>query len=144
VGDPVSVTCRGSFEVSIDADRAIELFTPEGERAWAEGWDPRYPDPDADLQAAGTAFTTRGAHGQLLWLITAAGDSAISYARFDPRGIVGAIEVGCAPVSGGATRVEVTYRLTAAHEAVRAELAEFARSYDDYLASWRLAIEATL
>ena len=53
-----AVACTGSFQLAIDADRAIALFTPEGERAWVEGWDPRYPVEGADDSAPGTVFVT--------------------------------------------------------------------------------------
>ena len=144
MGDRVSVTCTGAFELPIPAERAIEFFTPEGERDWAEGWDPSYPDSDADRAAAGTAFSTRGHHGELLWLITASDDRSKAYARFDPRGIVAAIEVACTPASDASTKVEVSYRLTAFHDAARAEIEEFAAGYDAYLGAWKRAIEALL
>jgi hypothetical protein len=140
----VSVKCSGSFELPIDGRRAIELFTPEGERGWVEGWDPRYPDPAADRAAAGTAFVTRGEYGDLFWLITASEAASKSYARFDPRGIVAAIEVVCTPVSEAATRVDVSYTLTALHRAAEDEVAQFASGYDAYLAAWKRAIEAVL
>jgi hypothetical protein len=140
----VRVNCSGSFELAIDARRAVELFTPEGERLWVEGWSPRYPDPDADRAAAGTAFATRGEHGDLFWLITASEDSSKSYARFDPRGIVAAIDVVCTPLVGVATRVDVSYRLTAFHEPAEDEIARFAAGYEGYLASWKRAIDAVL
>jgi hypothetical protein len=144
VGDPASVICRGAFELSVPAERAIGLFTPEDERLWAEGWDPRYPDPDAEPTAAGTAFTTTGEHGALFWLITGSEALSKSYARFDPRGIVALIEVACTPAPEGSTRVEVTYRLTAVHDAARAEIADFEGGYDAYLTAWKRAIEPVL
>jgi hypothetical protein len=39
------VVREGSFELDTSADRALLLFTPEGERAWVKGWEPKpmYP-----------------------------------------------------------------------------------------------------
>jgi hypothetical protein len=144
VKDRVSATCCGAFEIAIDAAHAIELFTPEGERRWVEGWEPHYPDPDRDRRAAGTAFVTRSEDGERFWLITAAAESSMAYSRFDPRGIVAAIEVVCTPVSDAVTRVDVSYTLTALNRAAEADIAEFAAGYDGYLAGWKRAIEAVL
>jgi hypothetical protein len=32
--------------VGLPPEQAMALFTPEGERRWAEGWDPHYLEPD--------------------------------------------------------------------------------------------------
>jgi hypothetical protein len=139
-GGLASITCHGAFEIPVRVERAGELFTPEGERAWVEGWDPHYPNPEADRSAAGTVFVTDRHGTETTWVITAVERSAIRYARFDARGIVAAVEVDWAATSPEATRVEVVYRLTAVNESVRSELASFAANYDAYLASWREAI----
>jgi len=34
---------EGSFELDLSAGKALPFFTPEGERAWVNGWD---PDPN--------------------------------------------------------------------------------------------------
>jgi len=34
-----------SFTVALPVAEAFRLFEPEGERRWAEGWDPRYLHP---------------------------------------------------------------------------------------------------
>jgi hypothetical protein len=44
----------GSFDLDTSADRALQLFTPEGERAWAPGWNPM---PEYPVQAR-VAFQT--------------------------------------------------------------------------------------
>lgn len=48
------VVREGSFELEMSADNALQLFTPEGERAWVNGWDPKplYP------AQVGVAFQT--------------------------------------------------------------------------------------
>jgi hypothetical protein len=139
-----SLTCTGSFRLDLDPGEAIRLFTPEGERAWVEGWDPAYPDPDADPDAPGTVFLTAGEGGERTqWMIVAAGADERRYARFDPRGLAALVEVRCAAGAGG-TRVEVTYSLTALAEDAEAHLAAFAAGYDAYLESWREAIEAAI
>ena len=138
--EPVSVTCTGGFEIAVPLDRAGHLFTPEGEREWVEGWDPRYPDPHADRFGVGTVFVTDGPAGEVTWVITAAQDGFKSYARWDRRGIVTVVEVELEAAGADATRVGVTYRMTALDDSVRAEPAEFEAGYDEYMEEWRAAI----
>ena len=38
-----AVTCVASFALNLPSERALGLFTPEGERDWVDGWDPAYP-----------------------------------------------------------------------------------------------------
>ena len=142
--DRTSVTCTGTFEIPIAAERAGELFTPEGEREWVESWDPRYPDPGADPAAPGTVFVTDRHGAEVIWVITAAEPAAMRYARFDSNGILATVEVAWEPAAEASTRVEVTYRMTAMRESARAELTGFADTYESYLRSWAEAIAAAL
>jgi len=144
MSEPWSVVCTGTFEIPVPSSRAGGLFTPEGERSWTAGWDPRYPDPDADKEAVGTVFVTDAHGGESVWVITAVSESAIGYARFDHEGIMGTIEVSWESAGAGRSRVEVTYRSTALREAARHRLAQFADHYEAFLDSWREAIEAAL
>jgi hypothetical protein len=144
MSEPWSVTCSGSFEIPVAADAAGELFTPEGERAWAEDWEPAYPDAGATAVEPGTVFVTDRGGAEAVWVITAVGEASVAYARFDPRGLMGTIEVAWEAVSAGHTRVEVVYRSTATEAPMRPVLKRFAAHYDSYMEHWREAIEATL
>jgi hypothetical protein len=53
-----------SFVVAMPAARALRLFEPEGERAWAEGWEPHYVHPVDGHAETGMVFTTE--HGGAL------------------------------------------------------------------------------
>ena len=141
---PWTITCSGGFEIPVAADAAGELFTPEGERAWAEDWEPRYPGSGFTAVEPGTVFVTDRQGSEAVWVITGVADGAIGYARFDPRGVMGTVEVTWTAVSEGRTRVEVTYRSTATDEAMRPELKRFEADYDMYMEHWREAIEASL
>jgi hypothetical protein len=139
-----SVTCTGSFEIPLEPARAIALFTAEGERAWVDGWDPSYPDPEASPDAPGTVFLT-AAHGgdPVKWMVAGTGEGERSYARFDPSGVAALVEVRCT-AAGSGTRVEVTYSQTALDEGAVDELERFAEGYDAYMQAWREAIESAI
>jgi hypothetical protein len=93
----------GTIAVPLPPEQAITLFTPEGERAWAPGWDPQHHS-DA-------VFTTDHDGTQTIWVVLDAGEDAVRYARVSPGRHAGTVEVRCR-ADGETTRAEVTYDLT--------------------------------
>jgi hypothetical protein len=122
--------CKGSLHVALAPERAASLFTPEGERAWAPGWDPGFPaGPD------GPVFTTHG--GETIWVAL----GGLRYARVTPGVQAGTVTVRCEP-EGGGTRAHVTYDLTALSDA--ADLDGFAAGFGELMAAWERHIAAAL
>ncbi len=120
--------CEGSFHVALPPDRAAALFTPEGERAWAPGWDPAYPGgPD------GPVFTTHD--GATVWLAL----GALHYARVTPGVQAGTVSVRLEPEQGG-TRAHVAYDLTALSPA--AALGDFEAGFPAMMRDWERRIAA--
>jgi hypothetical protein len=130
------VQLRGSVAVPLPPGEAFGLFTPEGERAWVPGWEPRFPAGD-DL-APGTTFLT---HEQTIWVIADRTPSSIRYARVTPGVHSGTVEVRCEAADGG-TRAQVSYDLTALGDP--ATLDRFASDFDAMLAEWERLIAAAL
>ena len=122
-------TCTGSLHVALPPDRAAALFTPQGERAWAHGWSPEYPED------GGPVFTTHA--GATVWVEL----GELRYVRVTPGVDAGTVAVRLAP-EGGGTRAEVTYDLTALSDDAR--IARFAAGFHAMLAGWERAIAATL
>ena len=123
------ISCRGHVRVALSPDEAIELFTPEGERRWVEGWDPRYPGGDEGV------FLT----GATTWVTVERGDRSRRYARVTPGVRAGTVSVRCDP-DGAHTVATVGYELTALGPG--ADLEAFAAGYDDFLALWEREIAA--
>jgi hypothetical protein len=48
------VRLTGTIPVPLPPKDALALFTPTGERAWAQGWEPHFPGPAADDTEPGT------------------------------------------------------------------------------------------
>ena len=119
------MNCQGSLRVPLPPPEAIELFTPEGERAWVPHWDP--------VHASATVFTT----DQTIWVITDATATRRRYARVTPGVQAGTVEVVCHP-DGDHTRAHVTYDLAALSPDT--DLETFAARYDDMLAEWERLI----
>ena len=136
VTTPARLVCRGEVRVPVAVDEALRLFTPRGEREWAEGWDPAFPDGDADDSAPGTVFTTEAdGGGQAIWIVAHRTERSIRYARAIPGRWAGTVEVRCEP-AGAETVAHVTYDLTVLDDAERPRLREFAAGYADHMAEW--------
>ena len=65
-----------TITVPLPPEQATTLFTPEGERGWAPGWNPRHHSD--------TVFTTDHAGSQTTWVVLDAGENAVRYARVTP------------------------------------------------------------
>ena len=138
---PHRVRCTGTVRLPPGVAAPLSLFTPEGERAWAAGWDPQYPARAADDSEPGTVFQTR--HGAHLgtWIVASREPGrSIRYTR-----VIADQDAGTVTVTlDSETQVTVGYDLTALSEPGAAHLAQFAASYPQFLAHWEQAIAAAL
>lgn len=68
------VVREGSFELDTSAERALQFFTPEGERSWVKGWDPKplYPPQAGVVFQANSVFSLDHQGEGSLWTIVAA------------------------------------------------------------------------
>ena len=132
------------FELPMPPQEAFEFFTPEGERAWAQGWEPRYLHPADGRTAAGMVFTTGHGGEETLWTMTRHEPECgvAEYLRVTPGSRMGTVRVQCAEVERG-TRVSVTYALTAltpqGNDTLRAM---DAAAYEAFIESWEAAIRS--
>jgi hypothetical protein len=141
----VHVERSKSFVVELPVDRAFPLFEPEGERAWAKGWDPEYLHPRATTKAErGMVFRTRHGAEETLWTVVRhdPADAIVEYVRVTPGSRMGRVLVQCARMDAMRTRVTVIYALTGLSEAGNAALREFDAAYDAFIDSWAAAIRS--
>lgn len=138
---------RRNFRVGVPPARALHLFTPVGERLWAEGWDPVFPaGEDGDGGAAGTVFVTShgDGHAETVWTVAERASDRIRYARTTPGHLSGIVDVCCCEEECDGTRVDVLYDLTALSPDGERALHEFCVGYDDYIDSWARDIAAVV
>ena len=107
-----------TFEVLVRApySETAELFSPEGERAWAgDRWDPKFlfPIPARDKQ--GAVFTIRHGALQAVWVVARHDLDArhFQYVYFIPDAMVTTIDVAFRLPDSKTTQVTVTYARTA-------------------------------
>ncbi len=134
---PVTVRRAAEFTVALPREQTMALFTAEGEREWAaDGWDPRFPSLDR-RDGPGAVFTTGHAGHDTTWVMVDHRPDCIRYARATEGLTAGTISIEVvADADVNATRVRVTYDLTALSAAGERWLAEFDAGYAAEIASW--------
>ncbi|HUY49607.1 MAG TPA: hypothetical protein VMV92_28470 [Streptosporangiaceae bacterium] len=145
---PRRARLTGSVRVPPGFEPALSLFTPRGERLWAEGWDPQFPALADDDSEPGTVFETTDGQQRATWVVCdREPGQSIRYARISYGQNAGTVTVTLdrsgagTPDRGGAGRVAtVSYDLTALSDEAAADLADFADHYQQYLRHWEQAI----
>jgi hypothetical protein len=95
----------GTIHVPLPPERAFDLFTAEGERLWAPGWDPEV--------LSDKVFLTSHGGEQTIWTIIEADRETgrLCYSRVSPGVRAGIVRVRLSP-QGSGSRVEVSYDMT--------------------------------
>jgi hypothetical protein len=148
---PVSrrhVSLTGEVRVGAPLTDAFPLFTPEGERVWAPGWDPEHHHPAGGETVRGGVFTTPGDDGRTtIWVVVDWNPESCSvrYARVTPGLRAGTVAVACRAAGAEATVARVTYELAALTPEGDAELANWTELwYAGFLAEWEAQIATAL
>jgi len=134
------VRLEGTVPVPLTQSDAFELFTPTGERRWAEGWDPSFPASGADETKPGTVFQTKRHHGVTWVLVACDRPHSITYSNVSENDRAGLIRVSCEPNGDGMTTARVVYDMTALSDEGDASLREFAAHYEHFMRDWQSAI----
>jgi hypothetical protein len=136
----VRVQLTGSFTLPASVEQVMPLFTAEGERAWAPGWEPTYQD--SSEHEVGQVWTTAGPP-ETTWVTVQADDTCVRYARVALGFSAGIVTVSCRATADG-TEVTTSYDMSALSPAGEERLAELAATYEEMLEHWRLHATAVL
>jgi hypothetical protein len=109
---PDTICCSAELDVNRSRAPTLALFTAEGERGWAPGWDPAFPAPDR-TEGAGAVFVTAHAEQMTTWVMVDQDENGVRYARFTPGATAGTVAVTVLAAKSTSTRVRVSYDLTA-------------------------------
>ena len=141
------VTRSHSFKLPLAAAKAFEFFTPEGERAWAEGWDPQYLHPANGRTEAGMVFLTRHGAEETIWTMTRhePGNGVVEYVRTTPGSRTATVLVQCASLGEKETRVTVIYAFTPLSASGVEQVRKMDEAnYREFIDSWQSAIVKSL
>jgi Polyketide cyclase / dehydrase and lipid transport len=135
-----------TFHLNAPRERVFPLFTAEGERAWAPGWEPKILSGSRDR---GSAFITTGHNGSTVtWIVTdyRPARGRVSYARLVQDSNIGIVDVVCTEPAGGGTDISVRYTLTPVTAAGQSFVAQFLsdQHYTTMIDEWRVATSKAL
>jgi hypothetical protein len=135
-----------SFRLNAPPERVLPLFTAEGERKWAPGWEPVILSGAVER---GSAFVTRAQSGiETTWIVAdyRPAEGRVSYARLAQGSNIGLVDVTCTAADGGGTVVSVRYTLTGVSEQGQAFVHEFLepQHYARMIDEWHVATSAAL
>jgi len=141
-----AATQVGTFHLNAPRERVFPLFTAEGERAWAPGWQPKILSGSRER---GSAFITTAHSGSTVtWIVTEyrPAEGRVSYARLVQDSNIGIVDVVCTEAADGGTDISVRYTLTAVSEAGRHFVAQFLSEphYTTMIDEWRVATSKAL
>lgn len=133
------------FHLDAPCARVFPLFTADGERQWAEGWDPKQLSGG---EHRGSAFQTRHPDGQVTtWIVTEYDPAAgrVRYARLAEDSNIGLVDVRCTK-DGTGSAIEVTYTLTGLNAKGEAFAAKFTadQHYAAMIDEWQQALVKAL
>jgi hypothetical protein len=105
---PDAICCSAELNANWARGATLALFTAEGERAWAPGWDPAFPVPER-TEGAGAVFLTAHVEQTMTWVIVDQDEHDVRYARFSPGVTAGTVAVTVIASESTSTRVRVSY-----------------------------------
>lgn len=125
------------------------LFTPAGEELWLEGWAPTYHHSTDGSTRRGMVFSTGAGEELTFWSLVDFDQGPdrhyTRYVRVTPALRSGFVEILCTPLGSDATRVKVSYELTALTAPGQASLQAYEpENFARMIESWRSQIEAKL
>jgi len=143
------VVREGSFELNTIADKALPFLTPEGERAWVDGWNPKPVYPPLESVAFQTNAVFRVDHGgeQSLWTILEANlkDRVAEYVYVVAGERLSRVRVQIEPLTASRCRVHVRYVHTALSEKGLDFIAIVTEeSYAQKMRDWQRMISAVI
>lgn len=137
----------GGFDLPCDADTAFPLFSPEGERQWAPGWNPIAVYPETIAFTTNTVFRLGQGSEESIWTILEADSQThrAEYVRVAPASHTARIRVNVEPVSPNRSHVIVSYAVTAFGEHASTVLEPFSEGvYAQRMREWQQQISECL
>lgn len=109
------ISRSGNFDLPCNARVAFPLFSPEGERNWVTGWDPRPVFPENIVFERDTVFREGKGDNDAIWTIVDAdwNTHRAEYVRVAPASHTAHIVVKVEVLEADRTKVTVSYTVTA-------------------------------
>lgn len=136
-----------TFEIDYPIRDVFPLFTPEGEKLWAPGWDYESPQGLTELAEDDIFLTQNHDHGasEAIWIVKEFDPTnhIVQYYKIEPGNKVGIITVKCTGLDPAKTSIEVTYKYVALSVTGEEFISEFtANVYDEFISEWQTLLVA--
>lgn len=138
---------EGTFELGMGADTSFPYFTPEGERAWVPGWNPKpvFPSGPTVVFAPDSVFVIEGGE-YLVWNILSADAKkrTADYIYFVAESRVERTVVHVEAIDSQHCRVHVRFVVTALSDAGRKSIEQrFAQeTFAKWMDEWKQRVTA--
>ena len=140
----VKTSRRGGFLVNRPVEKCFPLFTPEGEKQWAEGWSYDRICPLEGPEEEGLIFRTHDQRGlEMIWRIQRLDfPRAASYYVVTEGSHITEVHVTLEAVDAGKTQVEVEY-VYVSFSSAGAEYVETVTedAYRERMLDWKRSID---
>ena len=145
--DVQQVVRSGEFYLACNVEDAFPMFSPEGERAWVRGWNPRPVFPDTAEFARDTVFRQGEGEDDAIWTIVDVDRERhrAEYVRVAPDSHTAHIVVKVDPVDSKQSHVRVKYALTTFGKGSTSLLDQFSEdAYAERMRNWQRQITECL
>jgi hypothetical protein len=133
------------FLLERDMASVFRLFSPEGEKLWAPGWDYTNLLGSKDLQRDYVFLTDSHDHKstQAIWIVADYDpvNHCVSYYKVEPGEKVGKVVIECFEQTDRSTLVKVTYKYTGLSDSGNQFVSSFTNEvYKKFIGEWRLLL----
>ncbi|NQS91853.1 MAG: hypothetical protein HQ574_05530 [Chloroflexi bacterium] len=141
-----SITHTKVFKMDFPAADLFLLFTPEGEKLWAPGWDYKSVDEKAELSEDYVFLTETHDHGskEAIWIVKEYDPKShfIQYYKIEPEEKVGVITVKCSAITPSTTNIQVTYKYIALSPSGEEFISGFnSIVYVEFISEWHMLLQ---
>jgi len=142
-----SVSHTAEFEISQPVQTVFPLFSPEGEKLWAPGWDYENILGSTSLHEDYLFLTRTHDHAvnDAIWIVKKYEPEThwVQYYKIEPGEKVGIVEVKCSPSRSRSSKVRVTYKYIGLSESGNRFVVRFTKKdYKAFIEDWKKLIEA--
>ena len=142
-----SVSHTLEFEINQPVQAVFPLFSPEGEKLWAPGWDYENIMGTTRLHEDYIFLTRTHDHAanEAIWIVKEYEPEAyrVQYYKIEAGEKVGIIGVTCTPSGPHTSKVQVTYKYIGLSESGNRFIARFTKKdYKAFIEDWKRLIEA--
>lgn len=143
----IRIQRTGTLAVPRPIEEAFPLFSPLGEKAWIDGWNPVFHWPVSGEWSAGQVFSTTAQGIETIWIVARLDKTAheVEYHRVTPGLHVAEVVVSCRTHGTNRTEVHIRYTYTALTSDGEAFLGSVTEaSFAEMIADWERRIQQYL